>query len=59
MCGEDFEWSVSEKIFYSLDRLIADFNAENNGMKIKYSTANDYLDAVKNSGVELSKRKHN
>ena len=27
MCGEDFEWSVSEKIFYSLDRLMNDFNA--------------------------------
>ena len=58
-CGDDFEWSDSEKLFYSLDRLIDDINAENGPIKLKYSTANEYFDAVKNSGVELQTRWRN
>jgi hypothetical protein len=30
--GEDLEWSNAEKVFYSIDRFITDFNALNNGV---------------------------
>jgi hypothetical protein len=59
MMGEDFDFSCAEKLFYSMDRLMNDINAENHGFKVKYSTANEYMDAVKNSGVKLSNYKHN
>ena len=40
-------WGNAQRSYYSLDKLIKYVNAEQGEMFLRYSTVNDYLDAMK------------
>lgn len=59
MAGDDFTYGNAQHVFYNLDKLVRHLNQHHSDeVHVKYSTVNEYLDAVitKKEMFEVSKK---